>query len=137
MTRINLPDPVFLTDEHLGGERHEITRAFALAAAWRARGCDTPIPPTFRLGPGHVAFFYPRLGWVARRYEALTEEWIARGFAATPLTLPVDGADWTPTASDMALSVARLREALGRSKRVQHYRGVRVGSDFYDQLEIQ
>jgi hypothetical protein len=136
VTRLNLPDPPYLTDEHLGGERHEAPRVFALAAAWRARGCDTPIPPTFLLGPGHVTFFYTRLGWVARRYAALTAEWVARGFNATPLSLPLDGPDWTPTAADMAVSVARLREALGRSKRVQHFRGVVVGGGFYDNLEI-
>ena len=116
-------------------EWYSVIDVYFLAAAWRARGCDTPIPDTFRLGPGHVTFFYVRLGWVARRYAALTAEWVARGFTATPISLPLDGDDWTPTAVDMALSVARLREALGRSKRAQHFRGRVVGVDFYDSLE--
>jgi hypothetical protein len=130
VTRINLPSPVTLTDEHLFAEWRELPRIFALTRDAR------PTPPTFTLGAGHMRFFLPFLGWLGRRHAALTAECIARGYRLTPRPpLPLDGPDWTPTAVDVALSVARLREALGRSKRVQHFRGRVVGSDFYDRLE--
>ena len=130
MTRINLPPPPFLTDEHLFAEWRELPRVFALSRDAR------PTPPTFTLGAGHMRFFLPFLGWLGRRHAALTAECIARGYNLTPRPpLPLDGGDWTPTAADMAVSVARLREALARSKRPQRFRGVVVGSDFYDSLE--
>jgi len=131
MTRVNLPSPVTLTDEHLFAEWRELPRVFSLIRDAR------PTPPTFILGAGHMRFFLSRLGWLGRRHAALTAECIARGYRLTPRPpLPLDGPNWTPTAADMAVSVARLREALGRSKRVQHFRGVVVGSGFYDNLEI-
>ena len=126
MTRINLAPPESLTDEHLFAEWRELPRVFSLPRD------DRPTPPAFTLGAGHMRFFLPHLGWLGRRHAALTAECIARGYRLTERPpLPCDGGDWTPSPADIATSAARLREALARSKRPQHYRGAVVAPTFY------
>ena len=71
MTRINLVAPSMLTDQHLFAEYREITRLFALVRA----ACDkhpasairSKIPDSYRLGVGHVLFFYDKLGFIEVR----------------------------------------------------------------------
>ena len=129
MTRINIPSPAALTDQHLLAEYRELPRVFALA---RAVPCP---PPTYRLGPGHVTFFFARTLWLARRQSALIAECIARGFSLTHTTAPtpiagLDG-DWTPDADALALSLGRLRQRLIERPGFYRHRGKIVGPDFY------
>lgn len=72
MTRINVVPASELSDKHLGGEFHEISRVFTLA---RKRGSAHPKAPSeYTLGKGHVLFFYDKLGWIAHRYYSLGVE---------------------------------------------------------------
>jgi deoxyribonuclease (pyrimidine dimer) len=41
------------------------------------------IPRTFRLGEGHVSFFYDKLGYLRTRYEELYSECVMRGYDVT------------------------------------------------------
>ena len=117
MTRINLVDPALLSDRHLGAEYRELPRVFALVRAAAARGerpDDARNPTTYRLGEGHVRFFYPRLGYLRGRFAALVREREARGLR-TSFPAPPDGGigpEWfggyAPTAEAVAENTARI-----------------------------
>lgn len=66
MTRINLVPVEELVDKHLVAEKHEITRVLALARNHN--------PPTYRMGTGHVTFFYNKIGFIVSRYHELCKE---------------------------------------------------------------
>lgn len=145
MTRINLDPPSLLIDQHLLGELHEIGRVWPLALAALDRlgsveALRAACPATFRLGAGHVCFFFPRLGWLADRHRALVAEALSRGWRVThtePPPVP-EGLDlaWTPTADDWKVSRPRLVESIGRMKRGPTYRGERVGRDWYSVMAV-
>lgn len=121
MTRINCIPPRELSGPHLVAEYRELPRIFGLVRAAIGRGerPDHPRNPAqYCLGAGHVRFFYPRLGYLARRQAELIAEMLARGYAPT-FTAPeglLEGippewqAEWTPTPQDMALNRARIAE---------------------------
>jgi len=72
MTRINLVPPTELSDKHLSGEFHEISRVFTMA---RKRGSPHPkAPAEYTLGKGHVIFFYDKLLFISHRYYSLALE---------------------------------------------------------------
>lgn len=124
MTRINCVPPAELTTQHLVAEYRELPRIFGLVRAAIARGerpDDSRNPRDYRLGPGHVRFFYPRLGFLARRQEALVAEMLRRGYspsftdpAGLLAGMPAEWCgDWTPSADAMALNRARIAERIG------------------------
>ena len=101
-------------------------RIFGLVRAAIQRG-ETPGDPRnpreYRLGAGHVRFFYPRLGWLAERQAGLIAEMLARGYQPSftdPAGL-LDGipaawaGPWQPDETAMALNRARIRERLADS----------------------
>lgn len=74
MTRINVGlDPEELADDVLLAEHREMTRIPNAVRSGRAN-LDAPAPEAFCLGPGHVRFFYRRLGYLQRRYAAVYVE---------------------------------------------------------------
>lgn len=121
MTRINCIPPEQLSRAHLVAEYRELPRIFALVRAAIARG-ETPTdrrnPEEYTLGRGHVRFFYPRLGYLERRQQAIIAEMIARGynpaFRSTSHLLEGISAewcgDWQPTPQAIALNLARIAE---------------------------
>lgn len=84
MTRINLVPVEDLVDKHLVAEKHEITRVLALARNHNPR--TVKIPPTYRMGTGHVTFFYNKIGFIVDRYHELCSEMRKRGFNVNELT---------------------------------------------------
>lgn len=121
MTRINLVDPASLCDKHLGAEYRELPRVFGLVRAASVRGehpADLRNPTEFRLGAGHVRFFYSRLGWVVERYMLLVQECHRRGrivnFASPDIAgIPAEWFGyWQPTERDIALSKARIESRM-------------------------
>ena len=83
MTRINVIEPRELTDKHLLAEYRELPRIFTLVRRRTLRG-DTPdmvtIPETYRLGTGHVTFFYDKLHYLIKRQHAIIKEMRNRRF---------------------------------------------------------
>lgn len=127
MTRINCIPPSELTVQHLIAEYRELPRIFGLVRAAIARGekpTDPRNPAQYRLGAGHVRFFYPRLGWLAKRQASLIAEMRARGFA--PQFDDISGlldaipsewqGDWSPDAEAIALNRARIALRLNEAK---------------------
>lgn len=81
MTRINVVPEQELSDKHLAGEYHEITRVFELVRKFTNRESgQLVIPPAYCLGKGHVTFFFTRLGYIASRYLRLALEMRYRAY---------------------------------------------------------
>ena len=80
MTRINVVHQSELTDKHLLAEYRELRRVFTLIEKWQARGCPARGVSEYRMGPGHVMFFYDKAMWLALRFEELVTEMERRGF---------------------------------------------------------
>ena len=119
MTRINCIPPEELTDKHLVAEYRELPRIFNLART----GDD--IPDSYRLGAGHVKFFYNKLSYCINRLDSLCIEMRRRGFKCNfdaefyrvlyqQKLMSWDLAnDWTPTEEAMQLNRQRIAERLG------------------------
>lgn len=111
MTRINCVPPSELTDKHLLAEYRELPRVFGLAR----HGDD--IPTTYRMGAGHVKFFYDKLGYLTRRQRAIIAECLRRGFNISHTSVNFDAphdlmGDWVPSQRDMEINRARIQERL-------------------------
>ena len=79
MTRINVGiPPAELTDKHLLAEHREIKRIPNCIA--KGKYNMDGIPDKFKLGTGHVKFFYNKLLYLKNRYISLYNECIKRCF---------------------------------------------------------
>ena len=112
MTRINLVDPSELCDQHLLAEHRELTRIPNAVA--RGRFSLVGQPADYKLGEGHVRFFFDKLAFLQRRYAALHEECLARGFRVQniwPQDLPDNPSlwrDYQPTEQALARNRERI-----------------------------
>ena len=79
MTKINagIP-PIELVNAHLLAEHREIKRIPNCVA--KGKYNMDGIPERFKLGTGHVKFFYNKLLYLKKRYVRIYEECIKRGF---------------------------------------------------------
>lgn len=82
MTRINLVHPTTLIRQHLVAEYRELPRVFTLAERHWLSGKPMPRVSTYRLGPGHLLFFYDKLAFLRKRHFELREEMRRRGYKA-------------------------------------------------------
>lgn len=123
MTRINCVPPASLHQKHLWAEYRELPRVFALVAAAIERGevpTDPRNPWEYTLGTGHVRFFYYRLRYCEKRFQALVRELLARGFTPTHTGIPAIASTipkqwwggWTPTPAAIELNLARIRDRM-------------------------
>lgn len=78
MTRINLVPPQELCDQHLLAEHRELTRIPNAVA--KGKFSLKGQPSDYKLGEGHVRFFFNKLGFLKKRYDLLHAECKARGF---------------------------------------------------------
>jgi len=79
MTRINVGiPPADLVNQHLIAEHREIKRIPNCIA--KGKYNMEGIPDKFKLGTGHVKFFYNKLLYLKNRYISLYNECIKRGF---------------------------------------------------------
>lgn len=124
MTRVNCVPVEELTREHLVAEYRELPRVFRLVQRAVERGerpGDRRNPSRYVLGPGHCRFFYPRLGYLARRHACLVGEMLRRGYQANMRmvgarwrgTIPDEWwGEWHPDEDALAASRARIAERL-------------------------
>ena len=78
MTRINIIPPAELCDQHLLAEHRELTRIPNLVA--KGKFSLEGQPSDYKLGTGHVKFFFDKMKFLFERYNSLHEECLARGF---------------------------------------------------------
>jgi hypothetical protein len=120
MTRINTIPPSKLTDKHLIAEHREIKRVPNVVKKQKE---VKDIPETFRMGTGHVKFFYDKLGFLKNRYEEIYKECINRGFNVTYYGNAWDGVpeylmnDWTPTEESIQLIEQRIKQRLDEQRK--------------------
>lgn len=95
MTRINAAIPVEqLCDQHLLAEHREIKRIPNAVKAKYEKGQSvnvSKIPKFFKLGSGHVIFFYDKLLYLDKRYEKIYQECKRRGFNVTDYSKCFEG----------------------------------------------
>ncbi|VVB56702.1 Pyrimidine dimer DNA glycosylase [uncultured archaeon] len=116
MVRINLISPRLLSDQHLGAEYNEILMLLGYVRQY-PRVKPGSIPPTYRLGAGHVLFFKNKLLYLKKRHAALKKEMRSRGYRPTktvslgafPASLKKD---WKPRPADLAVIKKRLASKL-------------------------
>jgi len=120
MTRINIGVPVKeLSKPHLIAEHRELKRIPNAIRTGKAKVKN--IPPTFRMGEGHVKFFYDKLGYLKNRYEQLYLECLERKINVTYFGNAWDGIpqqlmnDYTPTENDIRIVRERIEERLKES----------------------
>ncbi|MCK9476571.1 MAG: pyrimidine dimer DNA glycosylase/endonuclease V [Candidatus Muirbacterium halophilum] len=115
MTRINVAIlPKELSDKHLIAEHREIKRIPNCVAKGRFSLKDQPTQ--FKLGTGHVKFFYDKLLYLKNRYESLYQECVNRGFNVTYYgdawdEIPVELMnDYNETKRDREILLQRIKE---------------------------
>lgn len=138
MTRINcnIP-PRRLSDQHLLAEHREIKRIPNVAPTFKGT-----IPPTFRLGTGHVSFFIDKGGYTLQRYREIYRECCDRGFTVTDYASAWDNLspllmkDYEATPSDSNLIIDRILSNTSASKQIPRYRGMFLLFEEYRNLLI-
>lgn len=128
MTRISAAvRAIELCDAHLIKERIEILRIPNAIKSGKAKVNLKKVPSTFTLGTGHVIFFYPRLKYLHKRYDELTNECMKRKFKVTDYSDAFDGLpealynDYNETSNDRKLLVERVNERLSGMKNLKYY----------------
>lgn len=121
MTRINVVDPKELSRQHLIAEYREITRLPGNLNAWINRKSKAPsfdeIPAEYKLGTGHVKFFFNKFKFLQLRFESIIEEMLCRGynpnFTDSSIFKRVDEIyynDYTPTEEAIKINRQRIKE---------------------------
>ena len=121
MTRINTVPPRQLTDQHLVGEYNEIRRPVKLAInkynKIGIKGIQQIQPEHYKLGSGHVLFFYDKLRYLYNRFVAIMREMRNRdmnpqgGFDISQIPSDLFN-DWTPRPQDHQILSERLLEKI-------------------------
>lgn len=119
MTRINVGlKPSELVSKHLIAEHREIKRIPNCIK--KGKYSLDGIPKEFKLGAGHVKFFYNKLKYLHNRYIELYCECIDRGFNVTDYSNAFDDLpnelynDYEPTKKDREIIIERINERLGK-----------------------
>lgn len=123
MTRINVRPVSGINTKQLHGEFVEILRPFVLVRNRYATGKRVEkweIPDTYRLGPGHVKFFYDKFGYLMNRYAAIRDELRKRGMNIKHRDLREEfkiipdelWGDYEPTEVAQLINEARIQQAL-------------------------
>lgn len=134
MTRINTVPVEELTDQHLLAEWRELPRISKLAwAYWGRDGRKEDLPETYRLGKGHVQFFYDKGTYLYFRLCQLYEECQARGikvqyWSYVPHPDELSGG-WTPDVEAIRANRARRAERILQSSQRATYKGSALRCD--------
>ena len=119
MTRINVGiQPVELNNQHLIAEHREIKRIPNCIA--KGKYNMDGIPERFKLGTGHVKFFYNKLLYLKNRYIKLYNECVNRGFNVQHYIGAWDNVpeelmnDYNVKANDIRIIRERINEKLNK-----------------------
>ena len=149
MTRINTIPPQALTDQHLLGEYNEILRPVKLCLKRLNKDSNkekdikdlySDVPEHFKLGSGHVKFFYDKLQYLYKRLTLIKIEMQNRDFKASK-SLDISELpeylckDWRPSESDRRIIANRLKEKILASDITWRYYGKPIDLEYFDYLE--
>lgn len=133
MTRISSTiKPIELCDLMVKAEHREIKRIPNVIKKKLAEGKEVDLskqPENFKLGTGHVIFFYDKLAYLHERYKQLLAECRERNFDVTDYNNCFEGLpehlynDWTPTKDVRTIVTQRVNERLQgmKAKDIRHY----------------
>lgn len=121
MTRINVVPVEELSQKHLVSEYREMARLPGNLQASLNRKSKpfnfNEIPSSYTLGTGHVKFFYSKMAFLEKRFEALVNEMLRRGYNPTfrdSSIFKVDDTrfynDYTPTQEALEINRQRIAE---------------------------
>lgn len=117
MTRINVVPVSELTREHLVAEYRELPRIYKAAEKFYLSGSKSPLPLEYKLGTGHMKFFYDKLEFIRIRHNQLISEMKARGykpsFDGVPPNIQVPSSYWgnyIPTDDALRINRERIKE---------------------------
>jgi len=119
-----------LCDQHLIKERIEILRIPNAIKSGKAK-VNQELPKTYRLGKGHVKFFYDKVKYLQNRYNELTKECKDRGFATTDYSDAFEGIpshlmnDYEASSIDRRITKERVVERMRTMDKIR-YRGKTV-----------
>lgn len=121
MTRINVGiEPFELIDKHLLAEHREIKRI--PNCIHKGRYSLNGIPKEFKLGEGHVKFFYNKLAYLHKRYISIHKECLNRGFNVTDFSECFENLpkklynDYDEKPNDRIILLERINERLSNMK---------------------
>lgn len=121
MTRINVIDVSLLADQHLMAEYRELPMvAGSLRRSLKSKNGLPKISDKYILGKGHVSFFYNKGLFLYRRYNAIIEELLKRGYKLDSNrdidfeTFKNNGlyGDWIANNNDLLINVNRINQRL-------------------------
>lgn len=118
MTRVNVIEPVYLTNRHLLAEYKEITQFMHLAKKSDLIG----LPDDYTLGKGHCKFFFDKGLFIRKRFELLGNELIKRNFAVKKELFHerierieksfLVWKDYQPTSKAIKINVERIKQRI-------------------------
>ena len=131
MTRINTIHPSDLLDQHLIAEWRELPRIPNTIISGKAKVNLKSIPANYKLGTGHVLFFYNKLTYLQKRHLLICNEMDKRGIKRDTLVCvnlesindvykAVLCNDWLPSTVDHDVNIERLTERFDLRKRGYH-----------------
>ncbi len=136
MTRISAGIRAYeLCDKHLNKERIEVLRI--PNAIKEGKAIIANIPKHYKLGTGHVRFFYNKLAYLHKRYNELTDEAIKRGFNITDFSdtfndLPIKlYNDWIETDEARLITKDRVNTRLKTMKNIKYNKKNILVSELY------
>jgi hypothetical protein len=145
MTRINahIP-PQDLCDQHLLAEYREILRVITLSlrkADKKGKEMLKEVPSEFKLGGGHVTFFYDKLKYIHLRFESIRQELIKRKFE---VSFDFDDSklkdyawlyhDWEYDEKARNLIIERIYERSLTMKRISFSKQVKTADEYLEIL---
>lgn len=145
MTRINLINPLYLTDQHGLAEIKEINQlcgSFRKSLYSKNGIILEKIPKTFTLNKGHVYFFYNKGLYLHNRFELIVSEMKKRGFniiSKFPVEVwpPEYFQDWEPNCDDEKIIKKRICERLRQKPKYYRYYGNYIDiNEFMDKFYI-
>jgi hypothetical protein len=126
MTRISSGiKPIELCDKMLLAEHREIIRIPNTIKSGKA--IVENVPNSFRLGAGHVKFFYNKGKYLFDRYKDLHQECLERGFNVQNYSSCFDNLppklynDWQETDKVRPIVIKRINERLANMKNIKYY----------------
>lgn len=131
MTRINIIEPSDLTNEWLLAEFRELPRIPNSIISGKAKIDFKKIPNNYRLGTGHVLFFYNKLEYLRKRHATICREMDRRNIKRdSSVTVDLNSLsdvlraclcnDWQPVQTDHNINIERLQERFDLRKRAYH-----------------
>lgn len=133
--RVNLVNPELLTDQHLLAEYNELNM---VASAYNKRKkVNEGVPNSYKLGEGHVKFFYDKGEYLYRRFYKLKYELLKRGFNVKQnfknywLANIENFNDWEPKENDYNVIYERIRQKVLSKPNFYRYNRKKINVDEY------